>query len=373
MAKIIKIDSNLLLNIISKNLDFPIVKHPVVGSVIRLPARAALSYAIITSHGYLDEEEPDNIFRLTRDDFRIFNQALRYDLQEGIFSLSDLRLVTTIYNEILKKPYLARNDKFILPIEYTKYQEFKNFLKQIIEKLKNNDNIPNDFIIAPIRKTSSGVSELESFFEYVVSIYFNRRQYITDTQIPFFYGIGTPDITAYRIPVLLDILAKYGFVEKGSSIVDLMTISSFGFHKNKQIDRIDDESIVFEVKTGQLTAPQIKKYTKTKIFNKAYEVIPSTKKAKRYAGLIAIDKNGYLKTYESNGPISFSNEKQKEYFEWIETYLKMYVIANLQTQELERMVQKYKFVMSIGGLIDFVKKIKFEELIKSVKNIIESR
>lgn len=373
MTKLIKIDKDLLINILSNGLGYSVENNPIVGKVIRLSARQAFSYAVITSHGYLDLGEPENLFRLTRDNFRVFNQAQRFDLQEGIFSLSDLRLVGTVNNEVERKPYITKNDKFVLVIEYTQYEEFKSYLEKIANELSNNGFKANDFIISPIRKAQSGTSELESFFEYVVSVYFNRMKYITDTQIPFFYGIGTPDVAAYRIPRLLDVLIKHGFIENGSSIVELMTTSSFGFYKTSQRSEIKNESIVFEVKTNQLTAPQIEKYTKTKIFNKAYEVIPSNKDPESYAGLLTIDPDGKLMLYECKKPIPFSDVAQKEYFEWIEIYLKMYLIANLKTDELEDLIEKNSFKMSIDELIKFVKKIDFEDLVMSVKKYLEKR
>ena len=56
---------------------------------------------------------------------------------------------------------------------------------------------------------------------------------------------------------------KHGFLEKGGSIVDLMSISSFGFYKKKNDSKIINESIVFDAKTLQTSAPQISKYIKT--------------------------------------------------------------------------------------------------------------
>ncbi|MGC8621993.1 MAG: hypothetical protein ACP5U0_08780 [Caldisphaera sp.] len=373
MRKMIKITKDLILKILSINLGFVIEQNEVVGQVIRMPPRQALVYAITTGHGYIDENEPDNIYRLTRDNFRVFNQALEFNLQEGVFSLSDLRLASTLNREASKKPYLIEEDKFILPVEYEKYQDFQKFLKDTITKLKSRGFNPNNFIIAPIRKNNSTVSELEPFFEYVVSVYFNRQKYITDTQIPFFYSIGTPDIAAYRIPHLFDILIKYGFIDEGSSIVELMTTSIFGFYRPKDYSNIERESIVFEVKTNQSSAPQIKKYTQTMIFSKAYEVIPVTKKPEAYAGLITITPRGELIKQESTKPIPFSIIKQNEYFSWIEIYLKIYILANLETNEFEDLMSKNGFVISQKQLITFIKKIEFEKLVREIKEYIDKR
>ena len=139
MAKLIKITRDLVINILHNGLNFPVKEIDSIGKVIVMNSRNALSYAIITSHGYLDETEPDSMYILTRDHFRIFNQADDFDLQEGVFSLSGLRLVTTINNEIQRKPFLKNNEKYILPIEYSGYPELKSKISELLLKIKTNN------------------------------------------------------------------------------------------------------------------------------------------------------------------------------------------------------------------------------------------
>ena len=215
-------------------------------------------------------------------------------------------------------------------------------------------------------------SQLESFFEYVVSVFFNRRMYLTDTQIPFFYGVGTPDVAAYKITNLIKLLQKYGFLENGGSIIDLMSVSVFGFYTELDSE-ITDDSIVFEVKTRQTTAPQIQKYTETKIFQKAYEVIPVEKEPESYAGLFTIDRQGKIQIFESSKSIEFVESIQNEYFDWIVVYLKMYILANLNTNELENLLKTNSYKLTNNDLIDFAKTIDFEKLLVSIKSIIEGR
>jgi hypothetical protein len=229
MKKLIRINRNLVFNILSNGLGYPTEENPVVGSVIRLTAREAFTYAVLTSHGYLDANEPDYLHRLTRDSFRVFNQAEQYDLQEGVFSLSDLRFATTVNNEVMKKPYIASRDKFIIPFEYSNYNTFQQDLKTIYQELERKGYSPNDFIVSPTRTSNSGTAEFESFFEFVVSTYFNRGGYLTDTQIPFYYGVGTPDVAAYRIPRILKSLKDNNFIGPGGSPVEIMAASAFGF------------------------------------------------------------------------------------------------------------------------------------------------
>lgn len=373
MRRIVRVSRELVSKVLTDGLGYEPIDVPVVGNVVRMSAREAFVYAVVTAHGYLDTNEPDNMYRLTRDSFRIFNQAEQYELQEGIFSLSDLRFVSTVNNEVIKKPYIAKGDKFVLPIEYAKYNQFQLFLREISQKLESNGYNPNDFIICPIRKSDSRTVELESFFEFAVSTYFNRNEYLTDTQIPFYYGVGTPDVAAYRIPELMEKLKKNGFITTGGSPIDLMAISVFGFCEESITKPVQDEAIVIEVKTNQISAPQILKYTNTKIFNKAYEAIPCIKQPESYAGLITLDAEGHILVFECKNPVPFSRKRQKRYFNWLKVYLKFYLIANLTTIELEELMKLANVELNRKNLLWFVKTSSVDKLIQNVRNFLGKR
>ena len=367
MVKLIKTTSELFLKILNNGLQFTQKNIDGVGEVIVMNPREALSYAIITSHGYLDEAEPASMYNLTRDLFRVFNHALKFDLQEGVFSTEGFGPANTINSVIEKKPYLSKGDKYILPISYVEYEGLSKKINELIKNLKNSDHTLNNFIIAPIPEKQS---QLESFYEYVVSIYFNRQMFLTDTQIPFFYASGTPDVAAYKITDTIETLQEYGFLEKGGSIVDLMSISSFGFYEKKNESKIINESIVFDVKTLQASAPQISKYIKTGIFERAYEIIPVEKEPGKF-GLFTINQNGEIIISESSQPIKFEHEKQTEYFNWLDVYLKMYVLANLSAAEIKILTQQNNLTNS--ELLEYTKKVSLEELLISTKKLILDR
>jgi hypothetical protein len=372
MARLLRVDRDLILNTLATGLGFEKEEVPGLGDAAKLSARDAFSYAVLSSSPYLDLAEPDNLFQLSRDRYRVFNQAERFDFQNGIFSLSDLRFLCTVNTEVARKPYIASGAKLILPIEYEQYSELQPKLAVVRRKLEKKGLNLNDFVITPIRRTADKPVELEGFFEYVVSAYFNRRYYVTDTQIPFYYGIGTPDIAAYRVPRILQALNRYGFLKIGGSIIEIMGASVFGFH-SPQESNVQTEAVVFEAKTGQLAAPQIEKYTKTGIFNKAYEVIPCEKLPEKYAGLFTVESNGKLRIFESTKPIHCDLKKQSEYIDWLQTYLKFYMIANLRTQEMEKLVSGEGYSMNRAGILDFVRGTDIEALCKSTRTLIEGR
>jgi len=134
-----------------------------------------------------------------------------------------------------------------------------------------------------------------------------------------------------------------------------------------------NETVVCEVKTNQIVAPQITKYTRTEIFNKAYEVIPCTKEPESYAGLITVDFNGRLVVLESTDPIPFTKEKQQTYLDWIEEYAKFYLLTNLYTSELENLLMKNSLELSRSNLLKLVKQTSVEKLITNIEFFLARR
>jgi len=127
---------------------------------------------------------------------------------------------------------------------------------------------------------------------------------------------------------------------------------------------------VFDVKTLQASAPQIKKYIKTGIFERAYEIIPVKKEPGKF-GLFTINQNGEIIISESSQPIKFEREKQTEYFNWLDVYLKMYIIANLSTSEIKILTQQNN--LTNNKLLEYTKKVSLEELLINTKKLIVDR
>lgn len=366
------INKHFVLNTLKNNLGFPIINDDVVGEVIKMSAREAFLYAVLTSHGYLDVHEPENRFFLKRDYFRVFNQAEEFNLQEGIFSITDTTFSCTPKINIKEKQYITEEYKYILPVEYDFYDNFLESLTKLDSRLKESGSNPNNYIIVPIRRGSK-VSQFESFFEYIISSIFSRKGYFTDTQVPFYYAVGTPDAAAYDIEELRLALIKHGLGYRGFSLIELMMITSFGLDNFKgSISKLNSENLVFEVKTLQRSAPQIKKYISTGIFNKAYEVIPFKDTSEAYTGVISFNSNGDISVIEDNAQQEINPNKQKSYMEWLNIYVKCYLLANLTTSELEALSRKWSFQLTPIGIVEFLKQVEFETLLSQIINNVEN-
>jgi hypothetical protein len=210
---------------------------------------------------------------------------------------------------------------------------------------------------------------MEAFCEYVVSEYFNRRGYLTETQIPFFYSGGTPDLAAYEIPTVINILKKHGIILNGESFIKLASIRAFEMQRsqNGESQRASKvEALVGEAKTSTLDAKkQIKKYLSFGIFNKAYEIIPNKTTPEVISGLISFDEEGYIQVQEAKQPAFVNQKQQQEYLVWLKNYIKYFLVANLSSDEFDDFYGKItgRTSRTLSQLIEFVNQLEYEQIL----------
>lgn len=361
------INREFVIKTLSNVLGFKHTYIDRIGDVIEMSARDAFLYSTLTAHGYLNIDEPEYRYFLKRDYYRIFNQAEEYNLQEGLFSISDLSFSCTPKINIKENPIIASGMKYILPIEYKQYSELLDTLKAIIQVAEKMEIGHKNFIIVPIRNNSTKVSEFEAFFEFIISKYFAKFGFFSDTQIPFYYGVGTPDVAIYKIDELYKSLQNNGIGFQGYSLIELMTITTFGLNQSKDnLSLYKWDNAVFEVKTLQSSAPQINKYISKMIFQKAYEVIPFKKKSSNYAGLITFSSSGEMQIINDNSDQKVNLYQQAKYYEWLNTYVKFYILANLSTSQLEKLFKDKKVALSKDSIVNYLSIIDYDKLIKEV-------
>lgn len=323
---------------IFKKLGFEEI-NTVIGNCIRMNNYDAIKYAIIAGHGYLDENANEYRHIIPRDLFRIFNQIGSYEKQFGLFYSENTEFFKNIKQLILEHPFLVENEKYICIVEYDKPKDLDKKIENIIERLNENGVNPNDFILHPIRNKKA--TQYESFIEYVFSEILNRMGYITDTQIPFIYGVGTPDIAAYKIDDVQEALVNY-FGNEGFSVIELMLIKS-DFWKFKEPKKLlknlfsPDQFIVGEVKTDSKDGSQISKYIAQNLFDSAYEIILHKKNKSDYSGLINFDtvkSNFYISKHEML--LSVESQLRNRYHSWLKNYMKYYLVTNLSPKKWAR-------------------------------------
>ncbi|MGB3926547.1 MAG: hypothetical protein WBL14_09310 [Caldicoprobacterales bacterium] len=230
-----------LVKVLNKNLNFETCEDETLGPVIVMDNFDAYKYAVITGHGYLDINEPELRVIFKRDMYRVFNQVFQYEIQFGIFNTPNVELFSTTKKHIEHYPFIVEGDyKKLIFVDYEDKiidcePMLYNKLKKIANYVNGNGEKSQDYIICPIRKGK--LVDFEPFFEYVVSEIYNRNGYITDTQIPFFYGVGTPDLAVYDFKDIIKHIQKYIDVT-GFSIFELMMYLS------------TENCTIFQSKTG---------------------------------------------------------------------------------------------------------------------------
>lgn len=191
----------------------------------------------------------------------VFNQANAYNLVTGLFDRCG-RLYDTPLIHTQRYPFLLNEPKYLLPLEYEHtHRALEEKQKSLHSELSENGVDPADFVVCRINLGVRGY-HMEAFCEYIVSEYFNRRGYLTETQTPFYYSGGTPDLAAYEIPSVIGHLKESALMPKGFSFIELAALRTFGMTKEPQIAPPQiPRAIVGEAKTASLrAAEQIQKY-----------------------------------------------------------------------------------------------------------------
>lgn len=360
---------NIIL-VLSKNFGFEKVKDERLGELIKVGPFEGYIYSTITGHGYLDN--PTNPFT-PNGLMGVFNQANAYNLVTGLFD-RDGNLFHTPLLQAREKPFLLRGEKYILPVEYNTSTDLNAQLQEIYQHLIESKREPHDFIICRIKKSTNGYA-MEPFMEYVASKYFQRQGYFTETQIPFYYSGGTPDFASYSLPDIQRALTEsFDFI--GASFIGLASIRAFGFHQDGKATEHDRTAIVGEVKTASLDAlTQIKKYLRQGVFNKAYEIIPHKKSPEVIAGLLTLNESGLIQLYEAKTPAVIEPKKQEEYLGWLNNYIKYFLVANLENEELDEFYSRRvgKRTRTIPELLEFVNALPLEELVAKLKSYLHGK
>jgi len=362
-----KLDVENVILILCRNFGFRQLYDDCVGQVVEVDPKEAYFYSAIVGSTYLN----DIYYPFSPKSLqKVFNSAFSYNLITGLFDLDEggkplLRNSPSIHQE--EYPFIANDPKYILPIEVDKSSNLLAIRSEIYSDLTKADKNPCNYLITTIRKNVSGYS-MEPFCEYVACRYFRDLGYITENQIPLYYGLGTPDFGAFRLPELLDILVEKRFIDKGCFLIELASLSAFGF-QNEERRSISNstELTVGEVKTGARKT-QINKYLSAEVFDKGFEMFPNGRLVRRRSGLITFDEQGKILVLEPKEYPKVDPEKQAKYLMWLENYLKYYLLANLSLQQLRCFLQEEARLRfwSTNEMIKSVNRLSFSRIVDAV-------
>lgn len=351
-------------NIFRANFKFEIVETA-LGMAVKMPAKEAFIYSSITGAGYF--ENP--IYPFTpKGLLKLFYNAFNYKFVSGIFDNGVLKNTPYILSQA--KDYLFGEDKYVVPIEFDSEKDLVAYLKEKFTEIKN----PRQYIIQRIETSKQG-NGMEPLMEYLAAEYFKNLGFIVENQVPLAHSLGSPDFAGYGLINTIQKINKSGFLSsRGFHIIELALIRNFKDFREDTTEIKDSELLVGEAKTGtSQMSKQLEKYLETGLFDKGFEIHPSkSSPAENYFGLITFDKNFKITVsppkdrYISKNPLSKEN-----YIQWLENYIKFYLIANFTNDELKEFYlnKTGSSLNKESDLVDFVLSIDIEKILIKIKQL----
>jgi hypothetical protein len=354
-----EINKQAIFNIFKENFSYEIVETALGDKAIKIPTREAYIFSSVTGATYLDNA----IYPFSPKALqKLFYNAFLYNFVTGIFDNTSLK--NTPYLLSKAKPYLVSMDyKLIVPIEFDD-EQFLQDKQQKYLALENH----NDHIVLRIETSKNG-NGMEPFLEYLAGEYFKRCGFIVENQVPLAHSLGSPDFAGYGLSTAMKNLSSLGF-GNGFHIIELALFRTLPPLKPEE-NKSASELIVGEAKaTNTNMTRQLMKYLNTGLFNYGIEIQPSKEKPNQTSfGLFSLDNNYKFKFLP---PMSTKKYEEKysrdEYTNWLNNYLKFYLIANLSNDEfnkfyIENVGEK---ISSQEDIASFVDSLSFEKIINQI-------
>lgn len=370
----LEINSRNFIEIFKRNFSYPVVET-VLGTCIKMDPYNAFIFSNVTGSGYFD----DPVYPFTpKGLLKVFYSAFDYNFVTGIFDHSTLK--NTPYQMYHSKKYLFENEKYILPVEFEKEHDLQKFLMDCEEKLIGSGIKTTDFIIQRIEKRKKG-NGMEPFLEYIAAESFKKNGYIVESQIPLTYNTGSPDFGGYKLDIFNDIPKEFNYFKGGFHLIELSLIRFFERDSTlSYYSTIEENSaIVGEAKTAtrQMTE-QLKKYMNTKLYGNGYEIHPSkSSPGNKGFGLLTFTDNFEIKLKNAENIYITENcdfeYRKSTYFNWLENYVKYYLIANFSNDDLNKIYEiKMKTpVSSQEDIIDFINTLNINQIFDLILKIIK--
>lgn len=357
-----RLDSTLIRNVLSKGLGFPVVLDKDLGNVVKMRAKEAFVYALVTGSPYLVSECGLVLAgRLTifyHRDYSFTPGLFNVNYDSGVVEAGDTPLS-------LKEsdPGIFERDKYVLLVDIEKSS---NIESDIFRQLTNAGKNPSDYILTKIMPTGSG---LEHLCEYIACMLFNKRNYMTESQPPWSY-YGNPDFAAYKLPEMSQLWDK-GFIGQGCLIQELSALSIFGKTGSKSRTFAPEyEFVVGEAKTlSNSCVGQLREYLETGLCDSAYEIIPHKRNPEDGYGLLSFNPDGTINLCECKYRPPLSVEARSNDKKWLENYIKFYLLANLPMDEIRAFVnmKTKREKLTPLNFIDLIRRIPVSAIVDEVE------
>ena len=362
-----------MIEVLTKNFGFETTDDDDYGLAVKMSARDAFRYSLIEGSPYLFDE-----YGFTcKEQLKVFYHRSSLNLGyymycPGLFGVkrtgNELLLEQGNAPFYLNKefPKLFSGEKTIIFSEYdtsntTSRAEFE---RTIHKQISDRSDDPSDYLLTLVTNTSA---LKESFLEYVACEYFNRRNYLTENQVPFENNEGIPDFAAYSFPEI-ELLVKNKFIEGGCCIPEIATACVFD-NSTDNLSEIPSQYDVLlgEAKASQSPKKQLDKHQKLELASYLFGIKPFNSTNKTEYGLLHYDNDCEI-TFNRGTKQSQKTKLLKTDAEFLKNYIKFYLIANLSIEKIKsNFTDSKSSIPESEQLITNVIDIDFVDLIKWVK------
>jgi hypothetical protein len=339
------------MKLLSVNFNMETDKDKVFGKVLMMDPLEAYEFSLITGADYM--VDPIGYSVKGRMEVAIHRSVFQnggFIYTPGLFSRDikgKLIQGDSIKTQYAKHPELFVGKKKLIILDV---QDNSCIEGAVYKKIVNAGLKPSDYLLY---KSFNNGSNNEPLYEYLASRLFADKNMITENQVPWFnqnyiyngkkINGGIPDFSAFQTDDLNIISGEFNI-----DFVSIQTVSGTFLTDGKPRKRINPgyKLIIGEAKVSKSSVSaatsQLQKYSSTCLPNELYYLIPDLEKSDyQESGVFNIDANycSSIKTSVLNHKIDV--ESQKTDSEWISNITKMYLLSNLEFENIvEFIVQK---------------------------------
>ena len=253
-----------------------------------------------------------------------------------------------------------------------------NIEKMIYDNLVSTGEDPSEYLLY---KNYLSNNLGESFQEYLATVYFIRKGYMTENQVPWFQQNykyagqtlqgGIPDFSAFHTPVL-KYLYKYGIIKEheGLPVTLLPVIKNFeNITKSKTNKDFDYKLLIGEAKTSVSSLPQaqrqLQKYASVNLADELFTIIPDSSNNEDFGSFYLSDG---IPVYTPKVMTSIDLEQRNKDIQWLDLYLKVLLLGNVEFESI------LKFISDFRRKHNLTVKAKYEamHLLDAVQNTSDS-
>jgi len=268
---------------------------------------------------------------------KIFRSALEFKFVTGMYDAGHLYFSPRKLVE--SRPWIMDSPKFIVPIESFTHEDF--FKK--ISRCETSDIFPpSSFLFLRIDTSKNGYG-LENFLEYVCTLRFIKKGFVTETQVPLSHSSGSPDLIAFTHQKMQsEISMNFGFSSFDIIELSMLSFRNFGADSMQSLAQsISDIAFVGEVKVVNYnTLGQLSKYLETGFFSNGFDVRSDQRNpAYQEVGQVYLDESWKL-VVDGKGQNHSSSPDEITYLNWLYDQAKFYLLGSCTDSGYEALLRQ---------------------------------